>query len=373
MATWEWIATDLRTNALLGELPLSGVSFGEVLNGAGQFSATLNALDGVTATTAAERRRLIALRRAASTPGRTVVWPRRDGVVFPPFIVWRREGGDGTSTYQLSGAGLWSYFRTQHLRVTKTYTGTDQLAIARDLIATAQAASGANIGVTLGAETSGVFRDRTYRSFELKQIGEAVEQLAAVDDGFDFAIDATPSFGRVLTLSYPRRGRIAGTTGIVFEQGKNLMSYRWSADAARQANIYTAIGAGDGDDMLLATASRPELLDAGFPLLSATGSFKDVNRQATLNAHALAGVNARANTPTFFSLTVDPDDTDAGVGSWIVGDDALLVIADDDDYPRQADGSPGYRAFHRILSYTANVPAEGKDTITVELGEAIAA
>jgi hypothetical protein len=369
MAAWEWIAADLRTNALLGSLPLSGVSFGESLNGAGPFSATLPAL-GDAAISPTERRTIAALRRAAVTPGRTVIWPRRDGVLFPPFIIWRRTGG-GAGPYSISGLGLWSYFRAQHLRVTKTYAATDQLAIARDLIAAAQAPTGADIGVVGGTESSGVLRDRSYQAYEVKQIGEAVEQLAAVDGGFDFGIDITPAFGKVLTLSFPRRGRIAGTTGIVFESGKNLLDYTEDVDAGRQATIYTAIGAGDGADMLTATAARTDLIDAGFPLLSAVGSFKDVSRQNTLDAHARAGVNARAVTPTFFELTVDPDDPDGGAGTFIVGDDALFVVGDDETFPRQADGSPGYRAYHRILSYSFEVPDEGKDTMKIQLGEAI--
>jgi hypothetical protein len=145
--------------------------------------------------------------------------------------------------------------------------GTSGLTIS-DMVLTEQSdgsvtiAPGADIGVAGGSELSGVLRDRTYQAYEVKQIGEAVEQLAAVDGGFDFAIDVTPSFGKVLTLSYPRRGRIAGTTGIVFESGKNLLGYTEDVDAGRQATIYTAIGAGDGADML-SGGGGDDTLDGG--------------------------------------------------------------------------------------------------------------
>jgi hypothetical protein len=41
MAVYRYLAHDLRTNSQLAELPLSNVRFGEILNGAGSFSATL--------------------------------------------------------------------------------------------------------------------------------------------------------------------------------------------------------------------------------------------------------------------------------------------------------------------------------------------
>lgn len=359
MATWRYVATDLRTNALLGDLPLTDVSFGEVLNGAGSFSATLP-VAGASAAAA----RLLA---SSSEPGRTAVWCLRNEVVIGGAIVWARTRSKD-QPIKLSGAGFWSFFRMQHARTTQAFAGVDQLAIARSLVQTAQAIGGADIGVTVGTETSGIARDRTYWSYELKQIGEAVEQLANVDGGFDFAIDVTQQLGKVLTLSYPRRGRIAGSTGIAFVDGKNIIDYEAVEDASRCATVFTALGAGEGGDMLISTKTRTDRLDIGFPLLSATGSWKDVSRQSTLDGYAQAGVDARATVPMFWKLEVDPDDIDGGFGTFIVGDDALLEIGGDDNFPRQTDGQPGYRRFHRIISWSAGIPAAGRETLSVTLG-----
>jgi hypothetical protein len=355
MAVYRYFAHDLRTNAALAELPLSSLTYTETLNGPGSWSATCPLLGNAV------------LLNAATEPERTAIYIERDGAIVGGGIVWTRTRSmDQPMT--LGGAGWWSFFKRQNLRSTLTFAATDQLLIARTLINTAQAQPGANIGVTVGAEVSGIARDRVYNSFECKQIAEAVEQLADVQTGFDFAIDTTQARGKVLALSYPRRGRISGSTGIVFETGKNLIGYTATQDGTRSARTFTAIGAGDGVDMLIATNTRTDLLDAGFPLTSDTGSFKDVIVQATLDGHALAGVNARAVTPTFWSIVVDPDDPDGGIKSFITGDDAVLRIGDDVNFPRQADGSPGYERAHRILEWSLNVPESGKDTLGVTLG-----
>jgi hypothetical protein len=366
MATWRYVARDLRTNAALAELPLVDVSFGSVLNGAGSFSATLP-LTPRAATSSSSTTAAAALLTGASQPERTALFVERNGVPVWGGIIWSRTRGKGRAA-QLQGAELWSFFRVQHLRTTKTYSAIDQLAIARDLINAAEAVTGADIGVATGAETSGVLRDRTYAAFEVKQIGEAVEQLAACDNGFDFAIDPGPAGARTLNLGYPRRGRVFGSTGLAFVDGKNLLDYEVLEDGSRSARVFTALGAGDGTDMRTSTITRTDLIDAGWPLTSSVGSFKDVSVQATLDAHARAGVNARAVTPTFWKVMVDPDDPESGLGQFITGDDVLVEVGDDENFPRQADGTAGFRAPFRILSWQVNVADAGKEQVQVELG-----
>lgn len=368
MAEWRYVARDLRTNAALAELPLTDVSFKEVLNGAGQFSATLP-LTVSAATALAAEGSAAGLLTGASQPERTALFIERNGVTVWGGIIWSRTRGKGRPA-RLAGASLWSFFRTQHLRVAKTYSGQDQLAIARDLINTAESVTGADIGVTVGSETSGVLRDRTYQAFEVKQIAEAVEQLAACDNGFDFAVEAGAGGARTQVLGYPRRGRVAGSTGLAFVDGKNLLDYEVVEDGTRSARIYTALGSGDGVDMRTSTITRTDLIDAGFPATSAVGSFKDVSVQATLDAHARAGVNARAVTPTFWRVQVDPDDPESGLGQFIAGDDVIVEIGDDENFPRQADGSPGFRGWFRVLGFEVKVPTAGIETVTVELGAA---
>lgn len=359
MATYRWLSYDLRSNVALGELPLSVRSFGGRLNEPGPFSAQLP----IEASTAQ-------ILMAATVPERTVVYVERDGVILDGFIIWKRTRKPN-EPIGLTGASIPSIFnRNRIVANLGPYLSVDQFTIFRNLLNHYQAQAGGNIGINVGSGTSGVLRDRTYYGYERKNLGEALSQLAAVDNGFDWSIECTWSGGvpaKNLRLSYPRRGRIAGSTGIVFVSGKNIIDYTFDEDGTRSARSVDVLGAGDGNDMKIQTKTDTALIDAGYPLTAETLSYKDVSVQATVDALALAGVNARSKTPTFLSLTINPDDIDAGLGTWIVGDDALVQITDD-NFPINADGTPGYQAYHRIIGYDVNVPDEGPETVTLMLG-----
>jgi len=358
MADYRFLSYDLRSNVALEELPLSIKEFGGRLNGAGPFRATMP-------VEAASSRLLM----AATIPERTVVYVERDGVLVDGFIIWQRRRRAGVPV-EVSGASLPSYWRRNNIRANLTYAGADQFAIARGIVDHLQTQAGANIGIVTGSATCGVTRDRTYYGYERKNVGDAIAELGAVDNGFDWSVDVAWVAGvptKTLNLSHPRRGRLAGTTGVVFETGKNVIDYDYLEDGTRSARTVDALGAGDGNDMLISTSTDTALIDAGYPLTAETISHKDVSIQATLDAHALAARRARATTPTFLQVEIDPADVDAGLGTWIVGDDVLVKLTDE-NFPLQDDGSPGLLSYWRVLAYDVNLPDNGPETVKVVLG-----
>ena len=368
MAQYRYLSYDLRTNTLQEELPLAGVKFGEVLNGAGSFSATLQLNVQAQSAPGVFASRAAAL-LTATTTGRSVVYVERDGVLIPgaAFIVWTRNYVSSTMTCTLGGQSLWSYFRHRFNNVTLgPYSGVDQLTIGQNLINSAQAQPGGSIGVAVGAETSGVPRDRTYNGYEHKQIAEAVEQLSAVNNGFDFGIDVAYVAGvptKTFRCSYPRRGRTITDSGHVFEVGRNIVSYTYPEDATSQANRTYVVGAGDGADMLVGTQSRTDSLDAGWPLLEAQAAAKDVTVQATVDAQALALVNAKAWPVTIPKVTVSAS-TDPVLGAWIVGDDARFVFGtagNDPRFPARTE------QIYRIVGYECEPGDEGQELVTLTL------
>lgn len=366
--TYRYLAYDLRTLTLLGELPLSGVTYSQVLNGAGELAATMpltavrQTAPGVYSSKSAE---LI----AATIPGRTVVCVERNGQLVDGYIIWTRRYDSKSQSVQLGGQSMWSYFRRRLIRSTTIFTGADQLLIARTLVTNAQSAAGGNINVTVGTETCGVTRDRTYNSFDVKFVSEAVEQLAAVDAGFDFMIDVAyvagaPTF--TFRPSYPRRGRDATSSQLVFESGRNITEYTYPEDATAQANSVTLLGAGDGNTMLVSLQADTSNIDAGWPLLEASFAYKDILNQSILDAWAVSTVAARSNpvvVPTFTMLAnVDPV-----IGSWIVGDYALFVVGSN---PDRADPRWSGRAssVQRIVGFAASPGDEGQETVAMVLG-----
>ena len=74
-----------------------------------------------------------------------------------------------------------------------TFNDTDQFEIARDLVANAQIGwfpyeSSADLGIIAQSNMSGVLRDRTYHLEEAASVGQRLQELASVDNGFEYMI-----------------------------------------------------------------------------------------------------------------------------------------------------------------------------------------
>ncbi len=374
MAEYRYLVTEALTGNTLGELPLGSVKFSEKLNEAGELTATLDL--------AARTRGGLSLADmllTQSTPRRTRLWVDRDGQLVWSGLIWRRTRPKGsTGIIDISAVSTLGYFSHRRLTTDMAAVATDQLDIARGLISWALAQPGGDIGVQVGAETSGVLLTRAPLAwgYELRTITEIISELVLADGGFDISIDPTyvadvPT--DVLHLHYPRRGRSLASSNLVFftasTRGGNLLDWEVDEDATDSATQVWGIGAGEGDGMLLAVATRTDLIDAGYPLTDSTISYKSITDGDALANLALAEVNKLAATPLAWSIEVDPDDVSTPFGTWIVGDDALLRIDDDPRFPAGLDGSPGTEVLQRIFGHEVSVGDDGgADVVTLTLG-----
>lgn len=376
MAEYRYLAYDLRTNQFRRELPLSNVSYSEQLNSDGEFSASLD-LATTTGTGASISRDLV----DATIPRRTRLIIERDGQIVWSGIIWTRRRSNGSSgIVDLAGFDLMSYFGRRRLTVTRSYAGVDQLAVARDLITWAESQPGGDILVQTGSETSGVLltRDPLAYGHEYRNIADLINELAGAETGFDWSIstawDPTGVPTYRLELHYPRRGRTALAADLVFfksgNNGGNLIDWELEEDGLDSALTVYGLGAGEGETMIQTVATRTALLDAGYPLTEATISYKAVTDVSALVGLAAAEVAERSEDRRTLSITVDPDDVSVPFGTWVVGDDARIVIDDDLMFPASGD-APGYEATHRIVGQRVAVSDDGgPDDVTLELGVA---
>ncbi len=353
MASYRFLAVDLLSQTPLADLPLSGVTYGQVLNQAGEAGGTLTLPTDFT-----QAARLV----DATIPLRRALYVERDGVLVWGGPIWSRDMSDPTSV-KIKALEWWSLFARRLISTTKTYVAIDQLFIARALVAYAQSKYGGELGIDVDTTVSAVYRDRTYNGYEFKPVAEAVAQLAAVDDGFDFAIDVAwdfstspPSIARTFRTYYPRRGRTGSETGLVWELGRNIVKIGWPEDGTNAANSVRVLGSGDGDDMLVSSSVvglRTDVLDEGYPLLEQSLSMRDLEVQATVDAHAIAEVNARAVPvvlpPVTVNGTLDPE-----IGSYVTGDEGRLRIEPNSD-PRFPDGLDEYR---RVTAWKATAATD---------------
>lgn len=374
MATWRYIVADLRTDTTLAELPFAGVEFSWVLNGAGTFKASLpyRQFAASSISTTALQTSLV---RAATEPARTALYIERDGTLLWGGIIWARRPDPAAKTLELVGAEFWSYFQRRYITNALSYTAVDQFHIAQDLVGYAQGAQvdyadsgaatypkpGGDITVSVGSETSGVTRDRSWGKNERKEIGEAIEQLASVFDGFDFAVEVTYDAGvrtRTFATYYPRRGSPYPSSGLVFELGKNIVDYKWPEDGTRFATAVLTNGAGENDAMVASSATATDKIDAGYPLIETTTVYKDVTEQGTLDSHAAGDLAARSSMPGPPSITIRGD-VDPVLGSWRVGDQCQIRI--DDEW------KPEYVGIHRIIAATVRPGDGGQEEVSLAL------
>lgn len=354
MPVYTYVAADLRTGAVIDELPLVGVSFGGVLNGAGS-------LEGTVPWDAVNDSRTAAGILEATEPTRTVIWVDRDGTLVDGYIIWTRRQAKGGAGLELGCNGLWSYFRRRRLTSDLAVVATDQATIVKALLDHAQAKPGGNIRVAVPAQPTGALRDRTWWAFERKNIGEAVEQLADVINGFDFAVDATYVADvpvATFRVGYPRRGRTAQASGLLYEHPGNILSYDLAEDGTAAANAVSGLGQGDGETRLIVTQTDTSKIDAGYPLLEDVVNASDVKEAPTLDAQVLGQLSARAAPPSTWSVTVDASQ-DPVFGAWIVGDDCRIRITD----RRFPDGLDTYQ---RIVAWKLT-PGGGEAAETLEL------
>lgn len=329
MAEWRFLAYDMVSSAFLAELFPVEWQHTDALNDAGSWSAQIEA----TAQTWPLIR---------DYTGRLIIVAERGGIPQFTGVLWKARADVRARTIALAGAGLFSFY--DHFAIIATlgpYTGVDQFTIFRNLhTALINQSTSSNIGINLESTLSGVMRDRTYEAYSGKTFGQLMRELAAVDNGFDFAVGVEYISGvaqRWLRTWYPRRGRTVEASGLRFTDGGNSSTASIDLDATNMATTIVASGAavtttfGDvvWSDTLRTTASRTDLVAAGFPGYLLTRSWDDITTLGTLDQSATAEVTRLSNFDReTYTIDVNPDSPGHPYGSWELGDDALLILAD---------------------------------------------
>lgn len=306
--TYELLVCDLRSDQLMDRLPVTGVSCEDYIGKTGTFSGTIPVPDQAMA------RRV----QDALVPGRTSLWLTRGTAVAWSGIQWtdvRVSVDRGSASAQVQAAGAESYFRDHRMIVdTLTATAEDQLDIVRDLVGYAQAMPGGHIGVEIpSSPVSGVLRDRVFLSYDLAYIGRRIDELAAVEDGFEWRINSyrdTDGFRhRVLQMGYPTI-TVAGADTVLSLPGQ-VVSYRETTDASVQANAWISRGASINTNLAAASyplmsapLTTPSDYTAGWPRLDGSSDYSSVTDQATLDDHAAADLTRQVRPVVIPQVTI---------------------------------------------------------------------
>ncbi|MFF0389684.1 hypothetical protein ACFYS8_13475 [Kitasatospora sp. NPDC004615] len=353
------VVSDLRTDVVLDVLPIGGATYDDYIGKTGSLSGTIPL----------PNRDLAARARSVLLPGRTMLYLERAGQVAWGGPLWTRtpaRDARGVLTCAIQAAGLESILRSHRLLLdTQTFTGADQLDIARALVGYTQAQPGGQLGIEIDySQLSGVFRDRTYSRWDLPWIGSLLDQLAAVIGGPEWRIqvwrDSAGVRHRALRLGTPRL-TVSGVDTVLTTpagaQGEGaITAYSLPEDATTQANNWISRGASTNSDQASASvplmsqlATAPSDLAEGWPRLDGTSDYTDVNVQATLDSYAQADL-ARWRRPIVIpSVTIAAaPGRQPALGSFV-----RLRITDD-WYPE------GLSARYRVVGYRVQPEERGR-------------
>jgi hypothetical protein len=341
---YTYLIADLRTNVILGELPLTGVSYGKKLCDSGTLSATLNL-----------SRKLKGDPYDLTSPVLRVVYVLRGDTPRWGGIIWTRKYSSKSQQVQIGAADWWSYFNHRKIlpvlsgaeRTDPTYvagrvvsySATEQNQIARNLITLAQSHTGGGIGINVAADTSssGFPRDRNWYGYKLTNIGDALKDLSQVLDGQDMLFDVGPTDAngrpqRLLRQGNPRLGQQGSSW--VWEYGRNCFDYEWPSDGTRMDTRTFAETDGTAEGTPIAAYEDTSMYPLSWPLLESDTNYSNISDTGTLYAHAQADQEASRLPVVLPTLTINTA-LSPTLDELSVGDDARFVVKAGDPFHKR--------------------------------------
>lgn len=116
-AIYRYFVADLLTNAILAEIPFTGVSYQRSIKGAGSFEGSIAMVPETEHLSLYEN----------TLPGRTCVYVTRDGDCVWGGIIWTRSYDITNQTLSISGNEFTSYF--YHRNIWKTWSNQQEATI----------------------------------------------------------------------------------------------------------------------------------------------------------------------------------------------------------------------------------------------------
>jgi hypothetical protein len=358
----------------IATLPLTSVTWSYQLCGAGQMSGTL----------AVEDPRVQRLPwQTATSPNLACAWVDVNGALVWGGRVTSHDYDSGAGTVKVGATDFVSYLaqRLQAADYSTTWStvasqaGAAQIAyrILSDVLAVPDSLP---VAVSVPAPTPAQYAVTLAAPISQRQTADSLVSMLSrlgYQVGFDYACDVAYAGGvptATITLSYPRRGRVAGSTGLVVNTGAAHTGLRWTVDGTRQATVVSEM-ATSGGGVPATGVWEPAMSTYKYPLLEAVTShtmFSAAQSPATvlqafvendLMLYAFPVVNPQITVPTF---------ANPPIGSWIVGDDVRVIV------PKRAGGGPptsprfpnGLDVYLRMVKATVTIPDAGLPTTLFE-------
>lgn len=382
-ATYEVYATRWDDPHIVEQVPAMDLTFSLPLSDHGEASFTAKVAAGGAFW-----------RSALSLPMAGVLITRDTVPVWSGWVIGERQAGPRSFQFECRE---WGHFFEDKVPPTapRTWTGENDHKIFRDLVTEAQAVSGQNAQVQVGATLGAHYSDRTINAWDDTTVGREFRAVADAEGGpewyFGTAGDLANPVRQLVLLD--RLGHITPQTTLEYVEdtmayeepsppplvvllgdlylgeptlvearraGGNLIAQSRTQEVASAATVARGFGSGDAAATLIRSASSTTLLGAGWPRMTKTTSYSDITDAATLQRHVTADLAAAAGIASGYSLVAwdgEPDWTQTPRGS------SVQVVLDTDVYgfERPVGGPAGFEA--RLVDLVVRVPNEARSQV----------
>jgi hypothetical protein len=362
VAHYTYLATDLVSNKILGELPVNNASLDCQLNKAGSMSAGMRLSDKRIPDD-----ELI----ARTVPGRTAFWTYRENAIVWGGIVLSREYQSGSKSLVLTGQTFECYPVRRYPRYViglKTQVlNLGQVAAVNYLWNQLQSITNGSIGVApidpavLPANDAAV--QLTINGYDLAtSYDDLIQTIVTLKSGPDYTIDwfedGSGNPQKQLVCATPI-GNPIGLTDLTVDYPGPVVAYVYTENASVGNNQWWAVGDGDGAAAAVGSAGDPNALTSGYPLWEGVSTYSGVTVQSTIDAHAQSDLSA-LSLP-LVTHQVNLEGTAFPVfGSYGMGDYVAVNVVDP-RFPK------GFTFYVRAIGWTINPPDEGQGTEQITL------
>ena len=215
------------------------------------------------------------------------------------------------------------------------YNGISLGTMAKRLVQQSRLWTGGNVPIVFPADEADD-RTQTYLGADFKPVWEAINDLMERENGPEVRFvpkytdnrDGVEWEMQIGTIAQPL---LSSTTIPLWDatvKESPILNLQMKKDATKLASLAWFTGGRQADDVLVARAYDPTLVQSGFPLLETVdSSHSTVSVQGTLDGYAVRGVRMGRYASTVWSFTlemypVDADGFQAGpqFGTYEVGD-----------------------------------------------------
>ena len=354
-AQYNYLATDLVSNTILGELPVNNVALDCQLNSAGNMSSGMKLSDPRI-----DDDELI----ARTEPGKTAFWAYRENQIVWGGIVLSREYQSNGKSLTLTGQTFECYASRRYPRSVLGASGVLNLSLGMCetvdyLWSHLQSISGGSIGVQ-AAQLPLVDNPTslTVNGYDLSiSYGDLIASITQLSNGPDWTIGwAEDQNGlplKQLVTGIPIGQQVAATDLVVDYPGP-VANYTYTENSSSGSNYWWATGDGEGAAQAAGVAIDEATLSSGYPIWEHVNNYSGVTSQTTIDAHAASDLKQKGmpmvTHSARFHATAFPT-----FGSYQMGDYAIVNVTD----PRFPKGKT---FIVRVIGWSIQPPDESQGT-----------